>query len=150
MRARRRVSSPASTARSDVILDSGVLIALYSRDDPLHASATRWLADFHGALHTIDAVLTETAFFLPPRQREALADLAARGQIVVHHPDTSAYARMGQLMRKFADQDPDWADMGLVWLAEVTRIVRIATVDITDFSVYRIHGRRRFEFALLR
>ena len=43
-----------------------------------------------------------------------------------------------------------WADISLVWLAETTGITRIATLDVTDFSVYRIHGRKRFELELLR
>jgi hypothetical protein len=46
--------------------------------------------------------------------------------------------------------DPDWADVSLIWLAEAMSITRIATVDVTDFSVYRIHGRKRFELELLR
>ena len=40
--------------------------------------------------------------------------------------------------------------MELVWLAEATGVSRIATVDVADFSVYRIHGRKRFELELLR
>jgi hypothetical protein len=54
------------------------------------------------------------------------------------------------LLRKYADIDPDWADVALVWLAEISGIVRIATLDVADFSVYRIHGRKRFELELLR
>jgi len=38
----------------------------------------------------------------------------------------------------------------LIWLAEATGITRIATLDVADFSVYRIHGRKRFELELLR
>jgi hypothetical protein len=39
--------------------------------------------------------------------------------------------------------------MELVWLAEKLDIRRIATLDVADFSVYRIHGRVRFELVLL-
>ena len=62
----------------------------------------------------------------------------------------AVYARIAALLRKYADLDPDWADVSLVWLAETAGITRIATLDITDFSVYRIHGRKRFELKLLR
>lgn len=55
-----------------------------------------------------------------------------------------------QLLRKYADKDPDWVDVSLIWLAETLSVTRIATVDVTDFSVYRIHGRKRFELELLR
>lgn len=138
------------TPKPEVILDTGALVALYARDDPMHKVVTQWLAGFRGTLHTVEAVLTEVAFFLPARQREAIANLVSEGSITVHHPDRSGYARIGALMRKYADQDPDWADVTLIWLAETTGIFRIATVDVADFSVFRINGRKRFELALLR
>ena len=39
---------------------------------------------------------------------------------------------------------------GCSWLAEATGIHRIATLDVADFNVYRINGRKRFELELLR
>ena len=105
---------------------------------------------FEGELHTVDPVLTEAAYFLPVRVRAILADLAKSGTLHVHRPDAAGFARIAALLRKYADADPDWADISLVWLAETTGIHRIATLDVTDFSVYRIHGRKRFELELLR
>ena len=64
--------------------------------------------------------------------------------------DSAPFVRIAELLRKYANLDPDWADVSLVWLAETTGIKRIATVDVADFSVYRIHGRKRFELELLR
>jgi len=141
------VSSPAA---SGVLLDTGVLVALYARDDPRHAAVDRWLAGFRGQLHSVEPVLAEAAFFLPARMRAALAELVERGAIRIHHPDGAGYARIAALLRKYTDLDPDWADICLVWLAESTGINRIATLDVTDFSTYRIHGRKRFELELLR
>jgi predicted nucleic acid-binding protein len=94
-------------------------------------------------------VLTEAAYFLPARMRPVLAELAHSGALHLHHPDRAGYARIGTLLKKYADRDPDWADIALVWLAEHTGLTRIATLDVADFSVYRIHGRRRFELELL-
>jgi hypothetical protein len=37
----------------------------------------------------------------------------------------------------------------LVWLAETCGVNQIATLDVADFSIYRIQGRKRFEMALL-
>jgi predicted nucleic acid-binding protein len=133
-----------------VLLDSGVLIALYARDDPFHAAVVRWIDRFEGALHTVGAVLVETAYFLPAGSAAAVARLPAEGGVVLHHPDAAGCARIADLLLKYADRGPDWADLELVWLAEQTGIRRIATLDVTDFSVYRIHGRARFELELLR
>ena len=149
-RAKREKVTQAKAPAGGVLLDTGVMIALYARDDPQHLAATRWLAGFRGALHTVEPVLTETAYFLPPRLRAAIAELVQKSAIEVHHPDRSAYGRIAELLRKYADIDPDWADISLVWLAETTGITRIATLDVADFSTYRIHGRKRFELELLR
>jgi predicted nucleic acid-binding protein len=111
---------------------------------------TSWAARGNAAMLTVAPVLSEASFFLPARLRAALAGLAARQVLQLHRPDASGYARVAQLFEKYADQNPDWADMELVWLAETTGIRRIATLDVADFSVYRIHGRKRFELELLR
>ena len=136
--------------RERILLDTGVLVALHLRDDWGHRKIASWFAEFEGELHTIEAVLTEAAHFVSLRARVALAELAASGKLMLHLPDAAGHARMAELFRKYGDQEPDWADMGLVWLAEKTGITRIATLDVADFSVYRINGRKRFELELLR
>ena len=153
MTASRRAAGGAPATRigtTGVLLDTGPLVALYARDDARHAAVVRWVDGFQGELHTVEPVLTEAAYFLPVRGRAIIADLAASGVLHLHRPDASAYSRMSALLHKYADQDPDWADVALIWLAESTGITRIATLDVADFSVYRIHGRKRFELELLR
>lgn len=135
---------------NEVLVDTGPLVALFNRDDPHHARVSAWLAAQHGPLLTVEAVLTECALFLPARLRGSLADLAARGVLQVHTPDATGHARMAQLFDKYRGQDPDWADLALVWLAERSGVRRIATLDTTDFGVYRIQGRMRFQLELLR
>lgn len=132
-----------------VLLDTGPLVALYARDDKRHGAVVQWMAGFRGQLHTVEPVLTEAAYFLPARTRPVLADLAASGALQLHRADAAGLARMASLLRKYADRDPDWADIALVWLAETAGIRRIATLAVADFSVYRIHGRKRFELELL-
>lgn len=139
-----------AAAQAPVLVDTGVLVALFDRLDAHHGAVARWLASNRSPLLTVAPVLTEAAFFLPVRLRTALAGLAARGVLRLHYPDADGYIRIAQLFTKYADQDPDWADVELVWLAESTGVTRIATLDVADFSVYRIHGRKRFELELLR
>ena len=132
-----------------VLVDTGMLVAVLNRSDPQHRRAADWLARNRLPLLTVEAVLSETAFFLPARLRAGLAEMASRGVLKVHSPDTAGHARMAELFVKYTDQDPDWADLALVWLAETAGVNQIATLDVADFSVYRINGRRRFEMALL-
>jgi predicted nucleic acid-binding protein len=130
--------------RTPVLLDTGVLVALLHNDDGRHRDAVAWLASHDVEMHTVEAVLTETAFFLAPRMRAIVADFAARS-VRVHHPKAGDYPRIGAVLRKYADLSPDWADAALVWLAEESGIHDIATFDIRDFSTYRIHGRSKFQ-----
>ena len=132
-----------------VLLDTGPLVALYARNDKHHAAVARWMAKFEGQLHTVEPVLTEAAYFLPARMRPILAELVARGTVVLHRPASTEYVRIAELLRKYADRDPDWADIALVWLAEASGVHRIATLDVADFNVYRIKGRKRFELEWL-
>jgi predicted nucleic acid-binding protein len=144
-----RSTRPAA-ARDPVLIDTGVLVAMFDRLDAHHEAAASWMEKRESALFTVVPVLTEASFFLPVRLRAALAGLAADGTLALRHPDAIGYSRIAQLFAKYADRSPDWADMELVWLAEATGIARIATLDVADFSVYRIHGRKRFELELLR
>ena len=139
-----------SLPASSVLVDTGMLVALFDRLDAHHGAATRWMAGSSASLLTVAPVLTEASLFLSARLRAALARMAACGVLQLHLPDADGYARIAQLFVKYADQNPDLADLELVWLAESTGVTRIATLDVADFSVYRIHGRKRFELEMLR
>ena len=128
-----------------MLLDTGFLVALFDRREAQHPAAMAWLAANAAPLLSVGSVLTEAAYFLPPHMRPALARLCADGLVQVHSPDAAGHRRMAALFERYADRDPDWADIELLWLAESTGIQRIATLDAADFSVYRILGRKAFE-----
>ena len=132
-------------ARDAVLLDTGFLVSLFDRRERLHAAASAWLAAERRQLWSVPAVIVEAAHFLPGALRAALARAAAGGLVNVAAPDAPAYGRIAWLQAKYADLDPDWADIELVWLAERTGIHRIATLDAADFGIYRLHGRRAFD-----
>jgi predicted nucleic acid-binding protein len=137
-------------AAASVLVGTGVLVAIFDQLDAHHGAASRWMANNRAHLLTVAPVLTEASLFLPARLRSRLAGMPARGILQLRLPDAGGYERIAQLFVKYADQNPDWADIELIWLAETTGITRIATLDVADFSVYRIHGRKRFELELLR
>lgn len=144
----RRVAHAAvgrPSARRAILLDTGFLVALFDSRERLHAAARQWLALVRDPLWSVPSVWAEAAHFLPARMRVALARMAAGGAVQVVAPDAEGYARAAALLERYATLDPDWADAELVWLAEAAGIHRIATVDETDFSAYRIHGRRGFD-----
>ena len=60
-----------------------------------------------------------------------------------HVPDDQA-ALLAGLMDQYDDLPMDLADASLVWLSRYLGTVLIATMDRTDFSVYRGAGGRAF------
>ncbi len=49
------------------------------------------------------------------------------------------------IIGKYADRDIDFADVALIWLADRIGARHILTVDFTDFEIYRLKGRKRFQ-----
>lgn len=134
------------------LVDTGAVVALINRADRHHVRAAAWFRAFRGEMLTTEAVITETAYVLAASPEHQLAALAwvqrAReaGMLqVVAVEDHSALAR---IMSKYADLPCDYADATLIWLAERTGVVQIATIDQGDFSVYRVRGRRAFRILI--
>src|SRR5262245_3092990 len=96
-------------------------------------------------LGTVWPALTEAMYLVgdQPRAQEALWEMLARGAVQLLPLDAGDVPRMRELMRKYADRPMDLADAALVRVAERESIRKIFTVDKTDFSVYRLHGRTR-------
>jgi len=76
--------------------------------------------------------------------QEALWRLVLRDDLVVANASPESNRRAAHLMERYADRPMDLADATLVALAEERNITRIFTLD-TDFHIYRIRGRKRFE-----
>jgi len=134
------------------LVDTGAVVALINSADRYHEQAAGWFRGFRGRLLTTEAVVTESAYVLaasPLHQRAALIWVQRAREAgllqVVPVEDHSALAR---IMSKYADLPCDYADASLVWLAEETGVLQIATIDDGDFSVYRVRGRRRFKILL--
>lgn len=79
-----------------------------------------------------------------PLGRGALWKLLLSGRLEIANLSRAALERSAQLMTKYAVLPMDLADATLVALAEDRGDRRMFTLD-SDFQVYRIHGRYRFE-----
>jgi predicted nucleic acid-binding protein len=62
--------------------------------------------------------------------------------------DATDVPRIRALMRKYQDLPMDVADAALVRVAEREQMHTVLTTDRSDFSVYRLHGTRRFRLLL--
>jgi predicted nucleic acid-binding protein len=134
------------------LVDSGAIVALINRDDRFHPQASAWFRGFRGRMLTTEAVVTETAYVLaasPEHQKAALFWVQrAREAGLLEVVAMDDHAALGRIVAKYADLPCDYADASLIWLAEKTGVVQIATIDQGDFSVYRVRGRRSFRILI--
>ncbi len=134
-------------AANSLLVDSGFLVALFRRSDRLRSAARAFLADSRAPLVTVAPVIVESAFFLDSEEKCNLLEWIRRGALAVHEVPMESYPRVSWLIDKYADRDPDFTDMALVWFAQQHGRYRILTVDTADFEVYRGKSGKRFELA---
>ncbi len=136
----------------NTLADSGYLVGLFNPKDHHHARCKAFFATYAGQTVTTWAVFTEVCSLLThSRQRSffAWADKAqALGYLRIESPPADAVATLWSLMDKYEDLPMDFCDASLVYLAVSLKIDRIATVDLRDFSVYRLPGNKRFTHVL--
>lgn len=128
-----------------VIVDTGFLISLFRPADRLRTPAREFLRDYTYKLATVSPVIVETCFFLDPDGKARLIEWIQRGAVSITDVPVPAYAGLRKLIRKYADQDIDFVDAALIWFAEKTGDRSILTVDVRDFSVFRLSKGKRFD-----
>lgn len=128
-----------------ILVDTGFLVALGRRRDPLHGAAKAWLEGCTTPLATVTAVVVETCHFLRLEARRALLEWLADGGPTVVEIPPQAYPELSLTMQRYKERDIDFADAALAWLAEQTGHRSILTVDEADFRSFTLKGRGRFE-----
>lgn len=130
------------------LTDAGPLIALIDADEPDHDACLAVLDEIELPLVTTWPAFTEAMYLLGRaggiRGQRALWRLVHTGRLVVADLSASASDRSARLMDQYADRPMDLADATLVAIAEERGYRRIFALD-SDFHVYRIRGRQRFE-----
>jgi len=132
-------------ARHTLIADSGFLIALFDPREPHHPAAKTFIQRTTHPLLTVEAVVAEVCFFLAGAQRNAFMNAVAASALPVMPLETPSHKRVAELMVKYDDMAPDYADLALIDLAERCDLNKILTLDVHDFSLYRIKGRKCFD-----
>ena len=130
------------------LCDAGPLIAIIDADEPDHDACLNALDDLALPLVTTWAAFTDAMYLLGQAGgitgQRALWRLVHTDRLVLADLSTKAVERSAQLMDKYADRPMDLADATLVALAEEQGHRKVFSLD-SDFHVYRIHGRQRFD-----
>jgi hypothetical protein len=130
------------------LCDAGPLIAIIDADEPDHDACLATVEELALPLVTTWPAFTEAMYLLGQAGgivgQRALWSLIHTGRLILAELSEQALARSAQLMGKYADRPMDLADATLVACAEAEGHRKIFSLD-SDFQVYRINGRQRFE-----
>lgn len=128
----------------NIVVDSGVFIALFDKSDRHHAQAKQFIRDVEGRLHTNLAVITEVVHMLDFSQ-QAQQDFLFWVQQAVQIDECTVgdWERILALLEKYVDLPADFADASLITLCERLHTRMVASVD-SDFTVYRDYARQHF------
>ncbi len=128
---------------TQVIVDTGPLVAYFNRRDRWH----RWVADQMAALNpplvTCEPVLTEACFLIQRaggRPVDLIRKIAQRSLAIGIDLEEDA-SGIESLMQRYADTPMSLADACLVRLTERLPDYRLFTLD-SDFKHYRRNGRQ--------
>ena len=129
-----------------ILVDTGPLVALLSRDDSYHNACVNALRDMPGPLLSCWPVITEAVWLLrrSPRTVQQLLR-SINGRFLELLPLAGAEAAdVAALMKRYEDIRPQLADAALVYLANREQIDTIFTLDQRDFAIYRSGRNRAF------
>lgn len=121
------------------IADTGFLVAFANRNDEHHEWAVRLAERVTSPLLTCEAVLAETAFHL--KSVALTLDLLREGLVVLAFDCREHLPQLETLAKRYADREPDLADLCLVRMSELHPRHSVITVDRNDFRVYRRNKR---------
>jgi predicted nucleic acid-binding protein len=120
------------------IADTGFLIAFANRRDTHFPWAFALAEHIHEPLLTCEAVLAETAFHL--KNSELVLRMMETGLIQLAFEIDDQRPELAALAKRYADRQPDLADLCLIRMSELNPQLPVITVD-GDFRVYRRNRR---------
>ncbi len=121
------------------IADTGFLVAFANRSDHHHDWALRLSERITEPLLTCEPVLAEAAFHL--RNASLVLSMVREGLVELAFNWVEHMPRLEDLARRYADQQPDLADLCIIRMSELYPRHTVITVDRADFKVYRRNKR---------
>ncbi len=129
-----------------ILVDTGPLVAIFSREDSHHSVCVDALREMTGPLYSCWPVITEAAWLLRhfPSAVQRLLRSTDTGFLELLPLEGAEAKAIAALMKLYASMRPQLADAALVHLAGRERIETIFTLDRRDFSIYRTGRGHRF------
>ena len=130
------------------LIDTGPMVALFDASDIGHSHYTSLLAQSNWQLTTTWPCVVEVCHFLGANTVQRFLRWVSEGGVVVYPMDSANLPDLAELMARYTQPprtEMDLADASLVWLAQDTNTLSVMTMDVRDFSRYRLPDGRSFE-----
>ncbi|HEX4160136.1 MAG TPA: hypothetical protein VHY79_16855 [Rhizomicrobium sp.] len=121
------------------IADTGLLVAFANRNDRFHDWAVGIAEQISTPLLSCEAVIAETAFHL--RDCSITFEMLRSGLVTLAFSCSEHLAQLESLAKRYADRNPDLADLCLIRMSELHPKLPVVTVDREDFRIYRRNKR---------
>lgn len=121
------------------IADTGFLVAFANRNDHYHDWAVQIAQGVTEPLLTCEAVLAEAAFHL--QSVSTVLAMLNEGLATLAFDCRDHLVQLAALAERYADRNPDLADLCLVRMSELYPKHPVITIDRADFRVYRRNKR---------
>jgi uncharacterized protein len=132
-----------------ILLDSGVLVALFDRSEQHHDVCREFVEEANNPLVTCEAVVVESCYLLrllAGAPERILANVAA-GIFQIPMQLSLAAESVQKIFAKYRDREIDLADACLIHLANELGTGDILTLD-GDFHVYRWGRNQPFRMVI--
>lgn len=130
------------------LCDAGPLVAIIDADEIDHDACLAALDELALPLVTTWPAFTEAMYLVGQAGgitgQRALWHLVGTNRLTIADLSSEVVERSARLMDKYADRPMDLADATLVALAEEQGHRKIFSLD-SDFHIYRVRGRQRFD-----
>jgi hypothetical protein len=121
------------------IADTGFLVAFANRGDRHHEWAVRVAEVITEPLLTCEPVLAEAAFHL--QSVPLVLAMLREGLVTLAFDCREHLPQLEALAGRYADRQPDLADLCLIRMSELNPRHSVITVDRKDFRVFRRNKR---------
>ncbi len=121
------------------IADTGFLVAFANRNDQYHEWAVSTAEQVTTPLLTCEAVVAETVFHL--QDAVLVLEMLEEGLVTLAFDCGEQLTQIAVLASRYADRQPDLADLCLIRMSELYPRHSVITVDRSDFRIYRRNKR---------
>ena len=134
-----------------VLIDASAMVAAFGCTQPKAAHYQALLqvaAQQRWSLSTTWPCVTEASYLVAPPQRYTLLRWVGAGALSIYPFQQEELSDLADMMHRYTQSprtEMDLADASLVWLAAQTGVTSIMTLDVRDFSRYRLPDGRAFE-----